>query len=792
MPESGDPEKYPQPGEAGTRGPWPKGAHQTGWAPFVKPKGGNFLGMEKMFFAAVNSFNAGELSPKMLGRPDVSQYAHGCRAMRNFLVTPYGAAERRPGTLFVAAVEDTYVRLIPFVFSEEVAYLCAFGDGFIRFYRNDVFITEIDSPYTHLHLDGISFIQSADVMWLCHESLPVQELRRTSETEFEISAMSFAYPPVLDPNLTDTTITPSAREGEITLSASSSIFEEGHVNSYWNLVHVREENEIAIDFKSDGVSDSLEVFGYWSLTTHGTWTGTLKIQRSFDKGSSWSDFRTYSSSKDSNVSTSGEEETRDVLYRLTMSDYEASSTGTIKYCEALLSNPDYETTGVVRIDEVTSGTSAKATVIQKLGDVTATKEWNEGAWSDKRGYPRAVSFYEERLMFGGSRYQPQTVWGSRINDWNNFLLSDLDDAGISFTLCSDTVNHIRWMCQHDSLIIGTSDSEWTLSASTKDAALTPSNVKVKRQSVYGSGRVRATMAGDVVLFVQNQGRKVREFVYAWEKDGYTSPDLTILADHITDSGICEIALQRQPDTLLWTLLNNGTLAVLTYERDQEVVGWQRVDSGGTIVSVAVLPGSGEDFVYIAIDRNGELLIERFAPRAWERIEDAVYTDSSVTVSGEAVTRITGLGHLEGKTVQILADGAEHPEQVVSGAGVDLETPCTHAVAGLAYSSLLSPMPIETDTQNGSSMLRRKNVAELRIRVMDSVGGEVRSGSGPWREIISRDIAADEVSYRIEPKSEAVQINPESGFEKETSIEIRQERPLPLTVASITALVEIVE
>lgn len=745
------------------------------------------------FFAAINSFNAGELSPKMLGRPDVSQYSHGCRTLLNFLVTPYGAAERRPGTLFVAiAGQGPHIGLVPFIFSDEVAYLCEFGNGYIRFYRDGSFVTEIVSPYNGYEVKLLRYVQSADVMFLCSGSRPVQELRRTAENEFEISEMEFAYPPVLDPNLTDTTITPSAREGEITLTASDALFQSGHVGSYWDIVHIRLENEIEHDFKADGVSGSLEVFGYWSLTTHGTWTGTLKLQRSFDGGTSWSDYRVWSSSNDQNISTSGEEEKQDVLYRLSMSGYEQSSTGTIKYCEALLSNPDYETTGVVRIDAVNSGTSAEATVIRKLGDVTATKEWNEGAWSDVRGYPRTVAFYEERLVFAGTDHQPQTVWGSRTNDWNNFLAGEFDDSAFSFTLCSDTVNHIRWMCQHDSLIVGTSDSEWTLSAGTKDAALTPSNVKVKRQSVYGSGSIAAKMAGDVVLFVQRQGRKVREFVYAWEKDGYTSPDLTILADHITDSGIAETALQRQPDTLLWCLLNNGTLAVLTYERDQEVVGWQRIESSGTILSIAVLPGAGEDAVYIAVERGGATIIERFAPRAWESIEKAVFTDSSVVATGDGITEISGLGHLEGRTVQILADGAEHPERVVSGGSVELDEPCRIACAGCSYDSRLSPMPVETETQNGTSMLRRKNVAELRVRVMKSVGGEIRAGDGPWQEIISRSAADDSVSYRIEPKSEVMQVNPAAGYAKETSIEIRQRSPLPLTVSSITALCEIVE
>lgn len=751
-------------------------------------------------FSAVNSFNAGELSPKMIGRTDVSQYARGCRWLRNFFSTPYGSAERRPGTLYVASVSDQVnpARLIPFIFSADVVYLCEVGfgsSGYVRFYRDDVLVDTITGVTFGADL---SFVQSADVMFVVDGVHPVREIRRTAEDEFELVETEVAYPATLDDNLTDTTITPSAREGDITLAASAAIFEAGHVGSYWTIIHTRLENDIDHDFHADGVSDSLEVFGYWDLVTHGTWTGTLKIQRSFDNGATWKDYRTFTSANDNNVSTSGEEDKENVLYRLSMSDYVQATSGTIRYCQSVLSNPDYATTGVVHVTSVTSGTAAAGTVTKKLGDTVATREWNEPAWSDVRGYPRSIAFYEERLCFGGTAYQPQTIWCSRTNDWNNFKLGDLDDDAISFTLCSDTINHIRWMCQQDSLIIGTGDSEWTLSASNKGSALTPSDFRVRRQSVYGSGSVAARMAGEVVLFVQRQGRKVREFVYSWEKEGYTAPDLTALAEHITESGIVETALQQQPETMLWCRLADGTLAVLTYEREQQVVCWQKVETAGQVLSLAILPnGAGEDIIYLIASRTAEdvRVIERFAPREWAagQIENAVYMDSAVRRTGTDITEITGLAHLAGETVQVFADGAEQAERVVSEAGtVTLDGPAQIAAAGLGYESLLSPMPIELDMQNGSSMLRRKTIAEIRVRVYDSVGGEVRAGEGDWQEMVSRSASGDDVNARIEPKDEVCLLTPRGGFSDEATIEIRQTAPLPLNVSSLSAILEICE
>lgn len=790
MPESGDPEKYPKlPAMPEVPSPVGEGRQLFG---------GAVMGT----WAALNSFNAGELSEKMIGRFDVSQYGKGCLVFRNFLVTPYGAAERRPGTLYVAPLRynDRATRLIPFVFSLEISYICEFGDRFIRFYRNDTFVTEIDSPYGADDLAQIQFVQSADVMTLVHPHFAPHELKRISADEFTIAEMKFTYPAVLDPNLENKiTLMPSDRDGDITITAElpdsydgEPVFTPDNVGGYFELIHTRTENDISFDFKANGETEPLEVFGYWSLTTHGTWTGELKVQRSFDHGATWADYRSYSSARDSNVSTSGEEEKDDVLYRLKMEEYEQSGSGTLKMCRALLSNPDFVVTGVVKITAYRSATEVCGTVIKKLGDAAPTGEWNEGAWSIRRGFPCAIAFFEERMMFGGTAHKPQTVWGSKTNDWNNFLLGSNDDDAIEFQLVSDTVNAICWMCSHDALVIGTCDSEWTLSASNSEEALTASNVRVRRQSVYGSSSIPARMVGDVILFVQRQGRKVREFVFSVEKNGYVSPDLTVLAEHITKSSIRETALQQQPDSILWCLLNDGTIAAMTYERDQEVCGWQRIATDGTVLSLAILPQAQEDQIYIAVQRNGKRMIERFAPREWERIADCVYVDSGVVRTGQNLETVSGLDHLEGRDVQILADGAVQPPRKVSGGKITLDTPADKIVAGLGFESLLSPMPIEIEMQNGFSMLRRKVIAELRIRVYNSIGGEARAGEDQFQKIISRDVLNDIVDAAVVPKTEPVQLQTQSGYLDAPMIEVRQTEPLPLNIAAIVAIYEVAE
>ena len=753
-------------------------------------------------FAALNSFNAGELSPKMIGRSDVSQYSKGCKQLRNFLVTPYGAVERRPGTKFIGVAKhsDRNVRLIRFIFSSNIAYVCEFGDYYIRFYHHgevvlndDSSILELSSPYSASELPAIQYVQSADVMTIVHPDHPVMELKRLKVNHFTLTEKVYEYPPVLDPNLDDDhTITPSALSGDITLTASKDTFTAENIGGFFQLIHTRRSNEISFDFKGNGETDPIEVYGYWTFTTHGTWSGNVVIQRSFDTGRTWTDFRSYSSQKDTNTSTSGEEESRNVLYRLQMRDYEASSTGTLQLCRVLFTNPDFVTTGIVKITGVDSAQKATGTVTSKLGEVSATSEWNEGAWSKRRGYPRTIAYYEERMVMGGNAYRPQTLWASKTNDWDNFLVGSMDDDGLDFTLASDTVNTICWLCQHDALVIGTMDSEWTLSATDAGSALTPSNFVVKRQSVYGSTGIAAQMVGETILFVQRGSRKVREFVYSWEKDGYSSPDMTVLADHITLSGIRETALQQLPDSILWCVLNDGTAAALTYERDQQVIGWHKHITSGKIVSCCVLPDGDVDDVYWAVERSNGIFIEQMQPRNFDGVEQAFYVDCGITVAGENLTVISGLDHLEGQTVKILADGSVHPDEIVLNGSVTLEAPAAVIQVGLGYESLLSPMPIELDMQNGQTLLRMKCIGELRVRMYESVGGQIRCGADAWQQIISRDVLEDSLDMAIAARDDVVICNVFSGNSYTPAIEIRQLDPLPMNINSLVATYEVVE
>lgn len=836
------------------------------------------------------SFNAGELSPLLDGRDDIAKYNQGCRKLENFLVTAYGAVVRRPGLQFIAAAKagNKQIRLVPFKFSIVQTYMLEFGEHYIRFFKDGEQIFsgtpsvpyEIVSPYAEADLPELKYVQSADVMFIVHPKYAPRKLSRTAHTAWTLVELDYVFPPLMDPNLTETTITPSAIIGNITLTASAAIFKSTHVGAYWQLIHVRSCNKVAGSFTALGNSDTLKIKGKWqfytsgtftgvvklqkstdngtnwtdiksvtsenanetgeetadnviyraamttyvtgtvaytlrgmlktdnettgmfeavgeswpvqckgtwNFLTHGTWTGTVIIQRSFDAGTTWEDYRTYTGSDDRNMDANGNEKKDNAYYRVKMEKYVS---GALEY---EFRADSYYHQGIVKITSVTDGTHAGASVIKEIGKAEKTKEWNEGAWSEENGYPAAVAFYEERLMFAGSGKQPQTVWGSKTSDWNNFETGDFDDDALAYTIAADDVNAIRWMVAQSSLLIGTEAAEWKLSASSADKPLTPTNVTAKRQSCYGSKNIQAQLINDAVLFVQRQGRKVREFVYNFEKDGYVSPDLTMLANHVTAPGIVYTAFQSQPDAVLWCVRSDGELSAMTYERDQDVVGWHRHVTAGAFESVAVIPGTDGDEVWCAVKRhiNGADVryVERFGAQDFAALNTAFFVDSGIYYNGAPVTEITGLDHLEGSTVAVLADGAVMPSAVVADGKITLPVAASRVAAGLPYTSHLQPMKITLDLQNGTSQGRPKRISSVTVRFYRSASGKVKGGNGNFMPVDTRK-TTDVMDNPAPLFTGDYKVAVSGGYETDGNIEIKQDLPLPMTIIAIYPIYEV--
>ena len=237
--------------------------------------------------------------------------------------------------------------------------------------------------------------------------------------------------------------------------------------------------------------------------------------------------------------------------------------------------------GYAKITGFTSATVVNATVRDDFDNTSSVTDWKLGAFSDTTGHPSTVSFFEQRLVFAGTDTEPQTLFFSKSGDYENMTTGTNADDAMVYTIASNQVNRIRYLKSVRTLIVGTTGGEFTVSADGTNAAVTPTNVTIKKQSSYGTANVDAITAGNATLFLQKAKRKIRELQYNFDSDGYIAPDLTILNDIVTKSGVNEMAYQQEPDSILWCVRDDGIFAGLTYQRSENVVAWHQHKLGGT-------------------------------------------------------------------------------------------------------------------------------------------------------------------------------------------------------------------
>ena len=412
--------------------------------------------------------------------------------------------------------------------------------------------------------------------------------------------------------------------------------------------------------------------------------------------------------------------------------------------------------------------------------------------------PSCVSFFEQRLVFANSNNNPQTLWFSKSGDYENMTTGTNADDAMIYTIASNQVNAIRFIKAQRTLIIGTTGGEFTVSADGTDAAITPTNITIKRQSTFGSANVDAQPAGNATLFLQRAKRKIRELAFNFDVDGYQAADLTILNESVTKTGINEMTYQQSPDSILWCVREDGVLAGLTYLRSEEVVAWHRHILGGSfgsgnavVESVASISGAiNEDELWVIVKRtiNGatKRYVECFADFEFDETTSTSFRflDSHLTYDGSATTTLSGLSHLEGQTVSILADGSAHPDKTVSSGAITLDRSVTKAVVGLAYNSVLQTMRIEGGAAEGTSQGKTKRISKVVLRLFETVGVKVgpslsnleaipfRTTSSPMGSPVETLLAGDK------------EIEFNDDFNSDGFIFVKQDQPLPCSVLAI--------
>lgn len=304
----------------------------------------------------------------------------------------------------------------------------------------------------------------------------------------------------------------------------------------------------------------------------------------------------------------------------------------------------------------------KGVVVEEYPEMN---EFYEGAFSDYRGHPESIAIYENRLCFGGTKTTPNTVWLSNTDDFNNFNLGVLTTDALKLTFNALKQNEIRWMCSGRDLFIGTAENEWSLGSGNQSLPVSPTQFNLKRRTSYGSSDIQALLVNSAVLFLQRENKKIREWYLQENQEDYLAQNLAFVAEHITGSGIKQIAVQNQPTTIVWMVREDGKLIGLTYERETETFAWHQHVFDGSVESVCVLPSEGnEDDVYLSISKTDTNI------RCLVKLDDIEWgTDYTTEFSGldfyrkytgNNKTVLDGLTAFIGKDVTVVDGGNKLP------------------------------------------------------------------------------------------------------------------------------------
>ena len=392
--------------------------------------------------------------------------------------------------------------------------------------------------------------------------------------------------------------------------------------------------------------------------------------------------------------------------------------------------------------EITSVGSTTSVTVKLLGepllDKTPIKQWRLGYWSDTTGWPSAGDFFEDRFWLAGSEEYPDMFAGSVTGDYEAFNPTDtfgevLDDNAVTGRLNSRRLSRIRWLSSDArGLLMGTGSEEYTLSSPSNEA-LTARNLKARPATRRGSADVEPVRIDNQALYVQRSGRTIREFAFVFEADGYRSPSMSQLASHLGAVPFEEMDYAAEPHSIIWIRRADGTLVGLTYNRDENVIGWHRHDlAGGTVETLAVVPQKDQlqDALWVVVRREVNGVTRRYVERLtrfWDfdtELADAHYVDSGLRYKGAAVDTVYGLQHLEGQEVYGLADALPVGPFTVTDGKVTLPYEAENVVIGLGFDSEGILPRLENGAKDGTAQGKVKRINSLVVSVWNSFNGEI--------------------------------------------------------------------
>lgn len=724
----------------------------------------------------INSFQYGEVSDSLIMRVDTPIYAQSAQRIENMIITAEGAAKKRPGLQHIydyglSSSGQAQSHLFRFVFDSNEEYIISIEQGKIRcFFLDpsdgsvslvDTLTQDVDAqalPFDEDYIQEYTTAQYGDVMFICHPLFAPRTLTRTGLYSFEVSTYSFdrradnkvTYQPYTAFQAQGVTLNPSATTGSVTLTTSVPYWTSDHVGS----IILYGEAEI-------------EITGYTSSTVvSGTVIDELKLRLSVTNP-----LRATEKSQTVEVTHIG----HGYAGGESITFEGASSFGGIPTTDLNTSH----TVGEI-IDEntytITVATSASSISAEDGGGIVnvithaPTRDWAEQSWSAVRGYPAAVTFHENRLCFGGTLAEPDTIWMSKIGSFFNFDVGEAeDDEAITLVAATGDVNEIRYMISNRDLQIFTASSELYI-PTYLNQSITPTNAQIRRQTPYGCSHVQPASIDGATIFVASNGRIVREYLYTDSEDAYTSNSISTLASHLINQPRCMAVAHSGfglPDSYAFMTFGDNTGVVFSSNRAERRASWTRITTAGTFCSTVAI----EDRLFANVyDEGGNLHLCEFTGETgldfykYTALTSYQFTVATPFSAGDEVS-IVG------------TDGTNNyylGEHTANGSGVvDLSAyssyGITHAWYGKEFTSKIVTNPFDASTAAGPVTGEIRGVTNVVIDMKDSVSLTVNN-----RPINHEGTFTGKKEVKI------------LGYDRNPQITIEQNEPLSMQINGLVA------
>lgn len=476
----------------------------------------------------------------------------------------------------------------------------------------------------------------------------------------------------------------------------------------------------------------------------------------------------------------------------------SNAVGTIYHDATFL----HDSSCVLEITAYASSTSVTARVVRNHVPNSVidnkTSFWEEGSWSTHRGHPSIITFHEQRLWAVGVPGDPQTLNASVAGDFENFQDGADDDRALVYRFASDKVERPRWLLAGKTMAMGTASGEFSIGSNSQNDAMTPSNVRIIRQTTWGSAPGLALRIGAAAMFLQRDGklsnnaRKIREFGYDFQSDSFNATDMSILSEHMGQSRFLGLTHQQDPDPIIWVTRADGTFVGQTYEKEQQVLAWHRHTLGGDSPSVEQMrsiPGDSGDDVWMVVARDIDGVTKRYHEMLTSDDigstdkADSRYLDCFLTYDSTPTSTVSGLWHLEGETVQVLADGAVHPNVTVASGKITLNRSASKVHIGYSYTSTLETVDLEFGAQMGTAHGQPKRVVRAKTKFYRTLGGRV--GREGQMDTIPFRTTSDVMGSSPALFSGFKNVDFPAGWDQEAVVRIEHDLPLPCNVLAAT-------